>query len=217
MGSATFDTFYASQVQYLADEVSQQTAARDAGAALLDQIGPAILITHSKGGVIGWLWADARPELVKAIVAIEPNGPPFRDVGLPTPPGRARAWGVTDIPLSYNPAPEIDNNTGYPLFQTEYVDQVGNMNGSAVPCVMQIEPALQLVNLKMPVLLETGEASFHAPIDHCTVLFLQQAGVNVTELRLADEGIHGNGHMQFLERNSDEIVKCLEAWIREAV
>jgi pimeloyl-ACP methyl ester carboxylesterase len=36
--------------------------------------GPAILLTHSQSGTFGWLVADARPALVKAIVALEPSG-----------------------------------------------------------------------------------------------------------------------------------------------
>jgi pimeloyl-ACP methyl ester carboxylesterase len=43
---------------------------RDAGAALLDKIGPAILISHSQGGQLTWLIGDARPGLVKGIVAV---------------------------------------------------------------------------------------------------------------------------------------------------
>ena len=46
-------------------------AARErAGAALLDRIGPAILLTHSQSGTFGWLVADARPNLAKAIIAM---------------------------------------------------------------------------------------------------------------------------------------------------
>jgi pimeloyl-ACP methyl ester carboxylesterase len=44
-------------------------------AALLDRIGPAIILTHSQSGPFGWLIADARPKLVKAVVAVEPAGP----------------------------------------------------------------------------------------------------------------------------------------------
>ena len=44
--------------------------------ALADKIGPFIVLMHSQGGPIGWAIADARPDLVKAIVAVEPNGPP---------------------------------------------------------------------------------------------------------------------------------------------
>ena len=48
--------------------------------ALLDKIGPAILLTHSQSGAFGWPVADARPNLVKAMVAVEPSGPPVHDV-----------------------------------------------------------------------------------------------------------------------------------------
>ncbi len=42
---------------------------RHAGAALLDRIGRAILITHSAGAPAGWLMAAARPDLVRGIVS----------------------------------------------------------------------------------------------------------------------------------------------------
>jgi pimeloyl-ACP methyl ester carboxylesterase len=53
-----------------------------ANLALLEKIGPAIVLTHSQSGVFGWKLADLRPDLVAAHVAIEPNGPPFHDVQL---------------------------------------------------------------------------------------------------------------------------------------
>ena len=60
-------------------------------------------------------------------------------------------------------------------------------------CWMQKSPAKQLPNLqKMPILIMTAEASYHAPYDHCTVKFLEQAGVHPTFMRLGDRGIHGN-------------------------
>ena len=47
------------------------------GAELLDKIGPAIVQTHSAGGPFGWLVADQRPKLVKAIVCVEGGRLPF--------------------------------------------------------------------------------------------------------------------------------------------
>ena len=41
-------------------------------AELLDRIGPAIVVTHSAGGASGWLAMAARPDKVKAVLAIEP-------------------------------------------------------------------------------------------------------------------------------------------------
>ena len=71
-GDPIFDAFYATQVETVISNEETQQRNQDAGAALLDKIGPAIVLTHSQSGAFGWLIADARPSLVKAIVAIEP-------------------------------------------------------------------------------------------------------------------------------------------------
>src|SRR5215475_7129635 len=47
----------------------QQFLNRDALVALLEKIGPSILLVHSQAGAFGWPVADARPDLVKAILA----------------------------------------------------------------------------------------------------------------------------------------------------
>jgi len=78
-GDATFDAFYASQVETIGDEALIEQINREAGAKLLDRIGPAVLLTHSQAGVIGWSVADERPQLVKGILAVEPSGPPIRE------------------------------------------------------------------------------------------------------------------------------------------
>ena len=103
-GDPIFDAFYATQVEYIADNVETQTMIRDAGSALLDKIGPAIVLTHSQAGPFGWLLADARPKLVKGVVAVEPQGPPFQNAV--TGEDKARPWGITDIPVAYDPPGE---------------------------------------------------------------------------------------------------------------
>ena len=50
-GDATFDAFYASQVETIGDEALIEQINREAGAKLLDRIGPAVLLTHSQAGV----------------------------------------------------------------------------------------------------------------------------------------------------------------------
>ena len=73
------------------------------GAELLDRIGPAVLMAHSLGGPAGWLIADARPDLVKALVEIEAIGPPFAEhpqLGL------TLEYGLTAAPLTYDPPVE---------------------------------------------------------------------------------------------------------------
>ena len=54
------------------------------------------MLTHSQSGSFGWLIADARPQRVKAIVAIEPAGPPFEATIIGT--GKARRLGTDRHP-----------------------------------------------------------------------------------------------------------------------
>src|SRR5262249_51448293 len=100
-GDSVFDAFYATQVPSLAGAVETRPLVQSAGAALLDRTGPAVIVTHSQAGPFGWLIADVRPSAVKAIVAVEPNGPPFQNAI--TGEERARPWGPADIALTYDP------------------------------------------------------------------------------------------------------------------
>ncbi|KAF7556574.1 hypothetical protein G7Z17_g1329 [Cylindrodendrum hubeiense] len=209
MGDDYFDAFYSSNIQFINNATYQQTTVQDAGAALLDKIGkPVVLVGHSQGGIMPILIADARPKLTKALILLEPTGPPFREAVFSTKAGRA--YGLTDIPLTYSPAvtdPATD------LVQASYAAK----GDDYVECMLQAEsPApRKLVNLaKKPILLVTSEASYHAPYDYCTVRFLKQAGCSKTQhLELGEAGIHGNGHMFFMEQNSDKIQKVLQKWI----
>lgn len=203
-GDPMFDAFYASTVQFVADDAQVQLMMQKAGAALLDKIGPAILLTHSQSGPIGWLIGDARPDLVKAILSIEPKGPPFREVIFSNT--STRAWGLADIPLTYDPV----FNSSSPLFTIE----VPSNDSKLTPCILQQEPIHKLVQLvNISILVQTAEASYHAVYDQCTVAFLKQAGVNVDFMRLEDYGIYGNGHLLMLEKNNLDIAQILHDWI----
>ena len=54
----------------------------DAYAALFDKIGPAIFVTHSQGGPVGW-FTLLKTKNIKAIVAYEPVSVPFPTVKFP--------------------------------------------------------------------------------------------------------------------------------------
>jgi pimeloyl-ACP methyl ester carboxylesterase len=71
-----------SYVPEMKDFAKAQLLNRDALVALLDKIGPSIIMVHSQAGAFAWPVADARPDLVKAIVGVEPNGPPVHSVEL---------------------------------------------------------------------------------------------------------------------------------------
>ncbi len=207
-GDPVFDQFYASQVASLANPESEKLM-QTAGAALLDRIGPAILVTHSQAGLFGWLIADVRPQLVKAIVALEPAGPPYKDAVFHS--GTDRPWGLTTLPLTYDPPVSADS----PL---EFEQQAQGDAPELIPCWAQKGKPRRLTNLaRIPVLIVTTEASYHAMYDHCTARYLSAAGVKTDFVRLAEKGIHGNGHLMMLEKNNLEIAAFLDAWLRANV
>jgi pimeloyl-ACP methyl ester carboxylesterase len=216
-GDPSFDQFYASQVESMTDTAQLESLMREAGAALLDRIGPAILLTHSQGGPLGWTIADARPKLVKGILSIEPNGAPVYEVRFKGAPewfedeAMTRPWGITRGPMTLSP-PAKDAS------ELKFVRQDKADGPGLTRCWLQANPPRELVNLKgIPILIVTAEASYHAPYDHCTSKFLRQAGVEHDFVRLADVGIRGNGHMMMLEKNNLEIAAFLRDWLEKRV
>jgi pimeloyl-ACP methyl ester carboxylesterase len=204
IGDPAFDQFMASQGPRLGDVREAQLLEQACGVELLERIGPSILLTQSAGGPSGWLVADARPDLVRAIVAVEPLGPPFLDN---PQTGMALEWGVAQAPLSYDPPArepsELRRATHDPAAE------------GAPPLVLQEEPARQLPNLRgIPIALVSAEASWFSHQDGHTVAFLRQAGCDVEHIRLAEHGVHGNGHLMMIERNSDEVLHVILGWLR---
>src|SRR6266481_2124345 len=137
----------ASQLPAIKDFKEQQLLNRDALVALVEKIGPAILLVHSQAGAFGWPVADARPGLVKAILAIEPNGPPFYGVDFIGAPDYFRegplalTYGITALPLTYDPP--VADVSGLAVIQQDKPD-----GPDLVKCWMQKEPARQLPNLR---------------------------------------------------------------------
>jgi pimeloyl-ACP methyl ester carboxylesterase len=208
-GDPVFDAFYATQVESLASAAETQTLVQAAGNALLDRIGPAIVVTHSQSGPFGWLLADSRPRAVKGIVAIEPSGPPFRNSVVNE--DKNREWGIADIPLTYVPPAKTSSDLGA-------VRESKADGPDLTACWKQSDPPHRLVNLRsIPILVVATESSFHAVYDHCTSKYLTQAGVANTFVRLEDQGIHGNGHMVMLEKNSLQVAAFLQKWIASNV
>jgi hypothetical protein len=192
------------------DLVAYQKAQKAGITALLGRIGrPSVLVIHSQGAPGGWLAADARPHLVKGIIAVEPNGPAFQGTH-PHDGSKARQWGLTDVPMAFEPP--IKDPSELHLITTSASEK----DRSAV--VLQNESEGQVVyklkNLQnIPVLVEVGEASYHAEFDHATVAFLRQAGVSCDFIRLEELDIKGNGHMQMLEMNNLDIAAVLLKWL----
>ena len=114
------------------------------------------------------------------------------------------------MPLAYQPA--VRSAAELSFVKEEKADGPG-----LVTCWKQKEPARQLPNLKMPILVLTSEASYHSPYDHCTVKYLQQAGIKPSVIRLADIGIHGNSHVMMLEKNSKDVAAVIAGWLEKTL
>ncbi len=216
-GDPEFDQFYAAQAVSLASFPKQQEVNPPAIVSLLEKIGPSILMIHSQSGAFAWPVADKRPDLVKMIVAVEPNGPPVRELQMVGAPDwfkdgtRDKLSGLGEVPLNYDP----------PLGEGErlsFVRQEKADGPELAHCWLQKEPARKLKSLaNVPVAVIMSEASYHAPYDHCTVAYLRQAGVPTDFIKLAEVGVRGNGHMMMLEKNSDDIARVIEQWTARQV
>jgi pimeloyl-ACP methyl ester carboxylesterase len=219
-GDPIFDHFLASQSITPTATVKgagplNERLTADALVALLDKIGPAIVLTHSMSGKPGWLVADARPKLVKGMLAVEPNGPPFHEApyawGSSKGEALTRPWGLTAFPVTYDPP--VKDPSEIKIVREDKAD-----GPDLVRCYRQAERARRLVNLaQVPTLIIQAEASYHAGYDHCSVRFLRQAGVNVDFIKLEDVGVRGNGHMMMLEKNNQDIAKVMTDWLEKRV
>lgn len=179
----------------------QHLAWRQAGADLLDKIGPAIIMTHSAGGPFGLLVAEARPNLVKATVIIEGAGSGF---------AAGNRWGMSSVPVTYDPPV-----TDIAEIKTTYVP---NPEPGIAGYFLQAEPARKLPNLKnTKVVFVTADSSFASPGNPGGVAFLKQAGVQAEEIRLGALGIKGNGHMMMAEKNNREVLQPLIDWMNKNV
>lgn len=185
-GDPIYDQWLAPSGPMLASWADMHALEQVRLAELLDQVGPAVLVTHSAAGPGTFLAADARPDQVAALIAIEVIGPPFAkrpEMGLDL------AWGLASAPLTYDPP-------------------------ASTPEDLQTGPPRRLPNLaRFPIAVVTGEASMFALFDRELVAFLADAGCDVELVRLAEHGVQGNAHGIMLERNNREALAVVTSWV----
>ncbi len=217
VGDPVFDQFMASMIPAINDSDLRETLNRDATIALLDRIGPSIIAPHSQSAAPVWLAADARPQLVKALLMVEAGSSTFYDVKFVGAPewfkdGELGKFnGLTRAPLTFDPPVKSVEDFG--LVRQEKAD-----SPDVIRCWQQKEPAHKLTNFKnIPTLQMSAEASFGAPMAHCNAAYLKSAGVPIDFIRLADIGIKGNGHFLMLEKNNMEIAAVIADWLNKRV
>lgn len=159
-------------------------------AAVLKKSGPAILVTHSQGGPVGWL-AAMQSNNVRGIVSFEPGGSfPFVKEENPTTEKAESGQGETiDLPET-----EVMKFTRYPII-IYYGDFLGNGRPDTPEEQAQWFKRLQIAR------------KWAKAINSC--------GGDVTVVHLPDVGLHGNTHFPMSDLNNAKIADLLLHWLYE--
>ncbi len=155
--------------------------------ALLDRIGPAILVTHSQSGLFGWL-AGARSPNVKGIVAYEP-GFVFAQGEMPAPIPLYK--GTQPAGTAVTPA-EFAHLARVPI-QVVYGD---NIPKSPIPDLVADGRRAQEVTSRLFARALNGK------------------GGDASVLLLPDAGLRGNSHFMFSDLNNVEVADQLSMFLR---
>ena len=197
---------------------------------LAERVGPAVLVTHSAGGPMGWWVAEQSPDAVCAVIGVAAGAPAnilkvlpddaaevakYRDdisLGCPVlmPEDRPVVVDERFIRAYWANAPRFPASgfaqycTGIFPESARLFNERFNIGGSGLRIA---DPqALR----RLPVLMVTGDHDPRHPreMDAATAAYLGAEFV-----WLADRGITGNGHMLMIEDNSDEIAALLLEWL----
>ena len=161
----------------------------NAGSELFNKIGPAILVTHSQGGGLGWLTA-IKNQNVKAIVAYEPGSNfifPEGEVPPPMPSAADTLEGV-GVPLR-----EFMKLTKMPI--VVYF-------GDNIPEQPTASPGQDNWRVRLTMARLWRDA-------------VNRHGGDVTLVHLPEIGIRGNTHFPFSDLNNIQIADLMSEWLNK--
>jgi pimeloyl-ACP methyl ester carboxylesterase len=173
-------TASSSTAPYCGDELAAQTIS-----ALLDEIGPAVLLAHSAGGGSTFRVPERNAKNVVGIVAFEAAGANPAAPGFNNSPPLITTWKTEPaLPQSFTP-----------------VDRGG--------CQMQGEAPSKLVNFaRVPIILVGSEKGLaNADALKCQASVWQQAGVDASAVYLPDRGLKGGGHFAMAQLDTAKYAK----------
>lgn len=161
----------------------------DAVSTLFNKIGPAILVTHSHSGGMGWLTA-VKNKNVKAIVSYEPgSGFLFPEGEVPSPlTSSAGSLEASSIPMK-----EFMKLTKIPIV-IYYGDNIPE-SLSNNPGADGWRVRLQMARLWRDV--------------------VNKYGGDVTVVHLPEAGLKGNTHFPFSDLNNIEVADLMSKWLKD--
>jgi pimeloyl-ACP methyl ester carboxylesterase len=166
---------------YCGDALAAQTIS-----ALLEDIGPAVLLAHSAGGGSTFRVPDLNPEKVVGIIGFEAAGSNPAAAGFNNSPALLTAWKTEPaLPSSFT---AVDRNG----------------------CAMQGDRASRLVNYaNLPIVLVATEmGTLNKAQIECAASVWRQAGADAKFVYLPDEGLKGGGHFAMAQLDSAEYAKA---------
>lgn len=157
--------------------------------ALFDKTGPAILVTHSHSGGMGWLTA-IKNQNVKAIVSYEPGS------GFVFPEG--------EVP---QPIPIADGS-----LQASAVPLADFMKLTKIPIVIYYGD-----NIPEKPISNPGQDGWRARLEMARLWrdALNKHGGDVTVVHLPEAGLKGNTHFPFSDLNNVEVANLMSEWLKE--
>ena len=161
----------------------------DAVSALFDKIGPAILVTHSHSGGMGWLTA-IKNQNVKAIVSYEPGS------GFVFPEG--------EVPPTLESSGGRLEAVGVPLSQF--------MRLIKIPIIIYYGD-----NIPEKPNPNPGQDGWRARLEMARFWrdAVNRHGGDVSVVHLPEIGIKGNTHFPFSDLNNIEIANLMSGWLKE--
>jgi pimeloyl-ACP methyl ester carboxylesterase len=182
---AALDQFWRQQVPNTA-ELDEQVFV-DGTVALFEKIGPAVLVTHSASGIMGWRTA-LRSDHVKGIVAYEPVGFLFPESEIPAPVPTSGGETVgTAVPLA-----EFRKLTRIPI-QLVY--------GDNIPSAPSPIAALDGWRGRMEMARRFVAA-------------IKAHGGDAELLHLPSIGVRGNTHFPFSDLNNVRVADLLSDYLK---
>lgn len=171
-----------------ATDKESQDVVTSAAAALFARTGPAIMITHSASGILGWL-TRMKTDNIKAIYSYEDTNFVFPEGEVP-PPMPSAGETVTGEPVS---AADFAKLTTIPIMI---------VYGDNIPTSPSKYPGLDLFRVRRAMCQKMVD-TINAHGGHAEILDLPKIG------------IRGNTHFPMSDLNNVQIADLLSRWLNE--
>ena len=183
------DAEYLSQFfRQMTPDLSNHTLDADAATEIANTIGNSILVTHSAGGMPGWI-AAMNSDAVRGVAAYEPGGFVFPDDDMPDKID-GLTGGVAPVGV---PREQFMKLTKIPIVM---------YFGDYIPDIVSDKLGDENWRVRLAMARKFADA-------------INKNGGNATLIELPKIGIHGNTHFLMQDLNNAQLADLLNKWLKE--